>query len=117
MPAPPNPNWRTIVLGTKVQLKFSHFFKSENNMIEPTCELMHRWGQAGIVIKKLQMDNAGENIALEKRLKSKSWKNPVEVEYTARDTPQQNSVAEVAFYALANKARAAIHQANIPMEM
>ena len=54
MPAPPNPNWRIIVLGTKVQLKFSHFFKSKNNMIEPTCELMHRWGQAGIVIKKLK---------------------------------------------------------------
>ena len=86
-------------------------------MIEPTCGLMHRWGQVGIVIKKLRMDNAGENIALEKRLKSESWKNPVEVEYTARDTPQQNSVAEVAFYALANKARAAMHQANLPMEM
>ena len=117
MPAPPNPNWRIIVLGTKVQLKFSHFFKSKNDMIEPTCELMHRWGQAGIVIKKLRMDNAGENIALEKRLKSESWKNPVEVEYTAQDTPQQNSMAEVAFYALANKARVAMHQANLPMEM
>ena len=82
MPAPPNPNWRIIVLGTNVQLKFSHFFQSKNNMVEPTCELMHRWGQAGVLIKKLRMDNAGENIALEKRLKSESWKNPVEVEYT-----------------------------------
>ena len=117
MPVPPNPNWRIIVLGTNVQLKFSHFFKSKNNMVEPTCKLLHRWGQAGIAIKKLRMDNAGENIALEKRLKSESWKNPVEVEYTARDTPQQNSVAEVAFYALANKARAAMHQANLPVEM
>ena len=104
MPEPPNPNWRIIVLGTNVQLKFSHFLKSKNKMIEPTCELMHRWGQAGVLIKKLRMDNAGENIALEKRLKSESWKNPVEIEYTARDTPQQNSLAEVAFYALANKA-------------
>ena len=104
MPEPPNPNWRILVLGTNVQLKFSHFFKSKNKMIEPTCELMHRWGQAGILIKKLRMDNAGENIALEKRLKSESWKNPVEIEYTARDTPQQNSMTEVAFYALANKA-------------
>ena len=117
MPVPPNPNWCIIVLGTNVQLKFSHFFKSKNNMVEPTCELLHRWGQAGVLIKKLRMDNAGENIALEKRLKSESWKNPVEVEYTARDTPQQNSVAEVAFYALANKARAAMHHANLPMEM
>ena len=117
MPEPPNPNWRIIVLGTNVQLKFSHFFKSKNKMIQPTCELMHWWGQAGILIKKLRMDNAGEYIALEKRLKSESWKNPVEIEYTARDTPQQNSTVEVAFYALANKARAAMHHATLPMEM
>ena len=104
MPKPPNPNWQIILLGTNVQLKFSHFFKSKKKMIEPTCELMHRWGQVGILIKKLRMDNAGENIALEKRLKSESWKTPVEIEYTARDTPQQNSLVEVAFYALANKA-------------
>ena len=117
MPEPPNPNWRIIVLGTNVQLKFSHFFKSKNKMIEPTCELMHQWGQVGILIKKLRMDNVGENIALEKRLKSESWKIPVEIEYTARDTPQQNSLAEVAFYALANKAQAAMHHANLPMEM
>ena len=78
---------------------------------------MHQWGQAGILIKKLRMDNAGENIALETMLKSESWKNPVEIEYTARDTLQQNSVAEVAFHALANKAQAAMHHANLPMEM
>ena len=119
MPEPPNPNWRIIVRGTptNVQLKFSHFFKSKNKMIKPTCELMHQWAQAGVLIKKLRMDNAGENIALEKRLKTESWKNPVEIEYTARDTPQQNSLAEVAFYALANKARVAMHHANLPMEM
>ena len=117
MPKPPYLNWQIIVLGTNVQLKFSHLYKSKNKMIEPTCELMHQWGQAGILIKKLRMDNAGENIALEKRLKSESWKNPVEIEYTTRDTPQQNSLGEVAFYALANKARVAMHHANLPMEM
>ena len=60
MPVPPNPNWRIIVLSTNVQLKFSHFFRSKNNMVEPTCELLHRWGQAGVLIKKLRMDNAGK---------------------------------------------------------
>ena len=38
-------------------------------MLEPTCEIMHWWGKAGILIKKLRMDNAGENIALERGLK------------------------------------------------
>ena len=117
MPEPPNLDWQIILLGTNVQLKFSDFFKSKNKMIEPTCKMMHQWGQAGILIKKLRMDNTGENIALEKRLRSESWKNPVEIKYTARDTPQQNSLVEVAFYALSNKARAAMHHANLPMEM
>ena len=38
-------------------------------------------------------------------------------EYTARDTRQQNLSVEVGFYALANKAHAAMHRANLPMEM
>ena len=116
MPDPPNLNWQIIVLGTNVQLKFSHFYKSESKMDKPTCEIMHQWGQMGILIKKLRMDNAGENIALEKRLKYESWENPVEIEYTARGTPQQNSLVEVVFYALANKAQVAMNHANLPME-
>ena len=38
-------------------------------------------------------------------------------EYTARDTPKQNSLVEVAFYALANKICATMHHANLHMEM
>ena len=86
-------------------------------MVEPTCELLHHWGQAGKIISKLQMDNAGENKELAMQLQSASWKNPVAVEYTTRDTPQQNSPVEVAFYALAKKACAMMHHANLPMEM
>ena len=63
------------------------------------------------------MDNAGENKKLELRFKSVAWKTPVVIEYTARDTPQQNSPAEVCFYAMANKACASMHHANLPMEM
>ena len=67
-------------------------------MVEPTNELLHCWGQAGKIISKLQMDNAGENKKLVMQLQSAPWKNPVAVEYTARDTPQQNSPVKVAFY-------------------
>ena len=52
MPEPLNLNWQIIVLRTNVQLKFPRFFKSKNKMIEPTCEMMHQWGQAGILIRK-----------------------------------------------------------------
>ena len=54
---------------------------------------------------------------LESRLKSAAWKNPVAIEYTARDTLQQNSPVEVDFYALTNKAHATMHHMNLPMEM
>ena len=86
-------------------------------MVEPTCKLMHCWQQAGKIISKLTMDNAGENKKLASRLESVDWKNPVVIEYTTRDTPQQNSPVEVAFYALANKVHTTMHHANLPMEM
>lgn len=62
------------------------------------------------------MDNAGETKLLEKWCKRKDWKFNIEIEYTARDTPQQNSIAKVGFYMLRNRARAMMHQANIPVK-
>ena len=74
-PITTNPNWRMIVFGTKLQLKFSHFYKSKDTMVEPTCELLHQWMQNGQKILKLCMDNAGKNKKLELRLKSVACKN------------------------------------------
>ena len=68
-------------------------------------------------ISKSRNENAGENKILESRLKSVARKYPVLIKYTARDSPQQNLPVEVGFYALANKAHATIHHANLLMEM
>ena len=46
----------------------------------------------------------GENIKLQARSQSADWKLNITYEYTARDTPQQNHLAEVGFALLANKA-------------
>ena len=54
---------------------------------------------------------------MELQLKSAARKNPAVIEYTARDTPQQNLPVEVGFYALVNKAHATMHHVNLPMEM
>ena len=48
-----NPNQRMIVVGTQIQLKFSHFYKLKDAMVEPTCELLHHWKQNGRKIHKL----------------------------------------------------------------
>ncbi len=60
------------------------------------------------------MDNAGENQALERRMKSSDWKLDVEIEYTARATPQQNSLVELKFATIARRSRAVMNDANIP---
>ncbi|CAB9531653.1 unknown protein (Partial), partial [Seminavis robusta] len=82
-------HWRLLVYactGTKI----TNFYKSKNGMVEPTCEKLYQLQSRGFLPDVLRMDNAGENQTLEKRLKSKHWKIPIAVEYTARNTPQQN---------------------------
>jgi hypothetical protein len=54
------PNWR-IVVNERTQLKFSDFFETKNGMVEPTCEKLQRWKDAGKEVRYIHMDNAGEN--------------------------------------------------------
>ena len=53
---------------------------------------------------------------LESRAKSKYWKLNLEFEYTGRDTPQRNHMAEVAFATIGVRGREMMHYANVPME-
>ena len=84
-------------------------------MAEPTCEQFHKWQQSNISITHLRLDNAGENKLLQTRCVSKDWKMNFEFEFTACNTPQQNSHAEVGFATLANHRLAMMHHANLPM--
>ena len=59
-----------------------------------------------MAIKIIRLDPAGENIKLEIRSKSADWKLATEYEFTSRDTPQHNNLAELAFPYLAGRARA-----------
>jgi hypothetical protein len=109
------PYW-LIMVDEKTQLKFSEFFTTKHEMIEPTCVKLTDWKTAGRNIKIIRCDNAGENIALEKRLKSSDWKSDIVFEYTGRDTPQRNSLAEVSFHTLASRGRAVMNDAQVPNE-
>jgi hypothetical protein len=64
----------------------------------------------------MRQDNAEENKKLEKRLQSADWKLIVKMEYTAANTPQQNTPVEVKLTYLAAKARAAMHAAEKPRD-
>jgi hypothetical protein len=108
------PNWRLIV-DEYTGMKFTDFFTNKNKMIEPTCELLHKWKEEGNPVRYIRCDNAGENKGLEARLNSLDWKmGNIRFEYTARDTPQANCLVEIGFNTLYNRARAMLHYANVP---
>ena len=66
----------------------------------------------------IRCDNAGENLTLEKRLNSHDWKyGTIEFEYTAKGTPQQNSVVEKKFDTLYCRERAMMIAANVSLKM
>ena len=62
------------------------------------------------------MDPAGENHKLAKRAANSEWValQPLDFEFTSHDTPQHNSLAELAFPYLAGKARAMMGAARVP---
>gem|GEM_PF-6951265 len=110
------PHWR-IIVDERTQLKVSDFFETKNGMVEPTCELFYKWKEKGMPVKIVRMDGAGENIKLKKRTDSADWKLSIDYEITARNTPQQNHLAEIAFTIIGNRGRALMHQANVPEEI
>jgi hypothetical protein len=107
-------NWR-IMVDEQTQLKFSGFYETKDEMVEPTCEQFHRWQQANLPVKFVRMDGAGENLKLKKRSQSKDWKLKIDYEITARAAPQQNHLAELGFATLANRGRALMYHANVPL--
>jgi hypothetical protein len=49
-------------------------------------------------------------------MNSSDWKMGIKFEYTGRDSPQRNSLAEVAFHTIASQGRAMLNAANVPRE-
>jgi hypothetical protein len=97
-------NWR-IMVDESTNLKVSHFYAKKDGMVEPTRELIKKLKNIEIEIKILRMDNAGENKLLQQRCESKDWQLAINYEYTGRDTPQHNHMAELGFATLGNKGR------------
>jgi hypothetical protein len=83
-------------------------------MIEPTCQMLQEWGNNEKSIKIIRCDDAGENRALEACLRSSNWKIYLKFEYTGKDTPQQNHLAEISFHTIANRGRAILNSAHVP---
>ena len=86
-------------------------------MVTPTCKLFQKWKDEAKPVKLLRMDKAGENVKLVKTLNNNHWKLYPTIEWTARDTPQQNHSVEVRFATLYRRGRAMMIEANVPKEL
>jgi hypothetical protein len=93
---------------------FLRWFETKSGQVEPTAELFHAWKQGGLNLKSVRCDNAGENKSLEARLRSSAWKMPLDFEYTPRNSPQYNHLAELKIHLMCNRARAMMIAANVP---
>ena len=69
-------------------------------MVTPTCKLFKKWDLQKMPVDLLRMDKAGKNIKLVKELNGTKWKLYPTIEWTARDTPQQNHLVEIGFATL-----------------
>jgi hypothetical protein len=69
-------------------------------------------------MKHIRLDNAGENKLLQQRMQSADWQglSDIDFEFTARNTPQQNHLAELALAHIANSGRALMARAHIPLK-
>ena len=95
------------------EMRFVRWHATKDDMVIPVCELFAECRSKGKIIQRLRMDGAGENQLLEKTLNSSDWKEYPDIEYTARNTPQQNGQAEVAIFAFANRCRSLMAAANV----
>ena len=81
------PNW-LLIHDRATGRTHSMFLETKADMVEPLCALFCKWKQEGKPVKRVRMDNAGENLKLEQRLRSSDWKlGDIKLEYTSRNTP------------------------------
>ena len=113
-----NKNWKSMV-DEATGKKWCNFTATKKAMTERTCEFLHKMKQRGLHVKIIRLDPAGKNKKLEERAESVDWKpiQPVDFEFTSRDTPQHNNLAELSFPYIAGKARAMMGAAHIPNDV
>ena len=70
----------------------------------------------GIPVRYIHLDPAGENHKLVMHAGNNEWAElqPLDFEFTSRETPKHNSLAELAFLYLAGKARTMMGAARLP---
>lgn len=97
-------------------LSFSAFYETKNGMIEPACEQFKLWEQTDKPVRTIRCDNAGENVKLQKRIKSKDCNFNTKFQYTGRATPQQNGKVEKKIATITERGDSMMNAANLKLE-
>ena len=109
-------HWR-ILMDEATGFKTTKFVTTKSGMVEPTLKELQKLKHHNKDVKFIRCDNGGENEALQKKIDSSEWNLGIDFEYTARDTPQMNYLAEIGFTYLFNRAMAMMNGANIPKDI
>ena len=91
-------------------IRFLNWYRTKIGMVEPTAAQFYQWSGKDIKVSYVHCDNAEENVELNKVATGQKWKMILDFEYTARDTPQQNHLAEIGIYTISCKGRALFHR-------
>lgn len=110
-------NW-IIRVDSATGKKWSAFVPAKSGFVENTVEWLTQLKTRGHPLQILRMDPSGENKKLETRLQQVDCAHlqPIDCQFTPRDSPQYNSAAETAFPYVAGLARALMHAAGIPRD-
>ena len=103
-----------MVIDERSGLKLSLFHKNKDDIVPYLAEIFSRFKYDGMPVLKVRYDNAGENKFTEREVNSRKWRLNIKFEYTARNTPQQNSFTGVDIATMANRGRDILDRANVP---
>ncbi len=111
-------NWKVLVCKATGK-KWSNFTQTKSDMVERTCERLHKLKSRNIPLHYIRLDPSGKNHKLAKLAVSSNWAilQLLIFEFTSCDIPQHNSLAELAFPYLAGKVHAMMGGALMPEEL
>ena len=102
-----------LIVDDQTRMKWSRFLGKKSDLRDEVLPLIKRLIATGREVKKVRMDNAGENRILGNDLKEMG----LQVEYVAPNTPQQNGVVERAFATCTARGRAMMKAAGLSEQL
>ena len=99
--------------------KLSDLTVTKSDMVQRTCKHLHKLKTRGIPVQYVRLDPAGKNQKVAKHAASndRAILQPLDFEFTSHDTPQHNSLAELAFPYIAGTAHTMMGGTLVPNDL